>query len=75
MTELQIILALEAVLCAAEGKFAGNQQIHDVFAQLEKITDKVIDRIYGDLPFDKILEAQKEAVQALVDNPVLFGHE
>lgn len=75
MTELQIMLALETILCAAEGKFGNNQDLLGLLARLEAATDEVITDNLGDESFDKLLTAQREAVQALIDNPAVFGHD
>ena len=75
MTEMQIALAMEALLCVAEGKFKNNKRLTKLLWQMEEAIENVISKEFDNKPFGDLIAAQKEAVNILVNNPVLFGHE
>ena len=68
MTRLELLLALDAVLTAAEGRLP---------IALDKTTRKAIeDEVNAAYPvFDAFLTAQRAAVEKLAANPNLWGGE
>jgi hypothetical protein len=75
MTEMQIALAMEALLCVAEGKFQSNKRLAKLLWQMEEAIGNVISKEFDNKPFGDLIAAQKEAVNTLVNSPIIFGHE
>lgn len=77
MTEMQVALAMEALLCicVAEGKFQRNKRLTKLLLQLEETIGNIVSKEFDNKPFGDLIAAQKEAVNTLVNSPIIFGHE
>lgn len=69
MSEKQLILALEASLCALEGV-----RHLEGMSQLRDSVEKYIEAEYKDKPMSAFLADQKKSVDLLAKNPQVFGY-
>lgn len=76
MTELQMVLAFEAILCIAEGHFKGNPFMYDVIQKLQKEVDRTIGASYlgAKGQFANFLDEQKKAIEILLEEQKKFDH-
>jgi hypothetical protein len=75
MTDKQIVLAMDAVMTAAENRFNDAPVLRDAIDAFRSVVDAVINDAYSDADFGTFLDEQMDAVKALCNNPAVFGGE
>ena len=73
MKSKQKLLALDAAIVAIEGDSVIPDDIQNLLFQVQDWLDNHFNEEYSDIPFDKHLEDQREAVKALAASPEVFG--
>ena len=73
MKSKQKLLALDAAIVAIEGDSVIPDDIQNLLFQVQDWLDNHFNEEYSDIPFDKHLEDQREAVKALANSPEVFG--
>jgi hypothetical protein len=73
MKSKQKLLALDAAIVAIEGDSVIPDHVQNLLFQVQDWLDNHFNEEYSDIPFDKHLEDQREAVKALADSPEVFG--
>jgi hypothetical protein len=72
MKSKQKLLALDAAIVAIEGDSVIPDDIQNLLFQVQDWLDNHFNEEYSDIPFDKHLEDQRDAVKALASSPEVF---